>query len=273
MTSLQFLVGNMNVRAFRRRGKDLDDFMRGRIYSLHYDAHLGYKRISQLTNIPKSTIAQYCRRCNVTGQRIKNRKNCKRPKKSSIMEDERIVNLSQMDPFRSAVSIKRETEDVCPLSVETVRRRLRAAKLFARKPAKKQMLSNNNINVRLRWALRYEDWTYENNWINVIYADESSFNLLNSGNTQYVRRPPKCRYKAKYIIKYENRSKASVNVWAVFGTRGFSPLVIIQGRMNAINYTQLLENNLLPIYNTLLPDGGYFVHDNCPIHTAAHTRN
>ncbi len=82
-----------------------------------------------------------------------------------------------MDPFRNVVSIKREMEEVCPLSVETVRRRLRAAKLFARKPAKKHMLSDANINVRLRWALRYEDWTYKDNWINVIYADESSFNL------------------------------------------------------------------------------------------------
>ena len=35
----------------------------------------------------------------------------------------------------------------------------------------------------------------------------------------------------------------------------------------------MLEDNLLPIYNQLLPDGGHFVHDNCTIHTAAYTKN
>lgn len=87
-------------------------------------------------------------------------------------------------------------------------------------------------------------------------------------SSQYVRRPKGFRYTQKYVLQFDNRSKASVNTWAVFGVRGYSPLVRIHGINTALGYITILQDNLLPIYATLLPHGGQFVQDNCPLHTA-----
>src|SRR5271156_4298219 len=65
-----------------------------------------------------------------------------------------------------------------------------------------------------------------------------------------------------------NRSVAHVNVYGAFGHNGSTDLIRINGRMNALNYAQIIRTNLLPLRNTLLPPGSVYMHDNSPIHTA-----
>lgn len=46
----------------------------------------------------------------------------------------------------------------------------------------------------------------------------------------------------------------------------------MDGNLNANRYIELLGNNLIHNLNEMLPQGGFFQHDNAPIHTAGVTR-
>ena len=73
------------------------------------------------------------------------------------------------------------------LSAETLRRRLRDCGLYGRRLAKKPLLTKWMKANRLSWAKKYRNWTLED-WRNVLWSDESKFNLLCADNLPYVRR-------------------------------------------------------------------------------------
>ena len=104
----------------------------------------------------------------------------------------------------------------------------------------------------------------------VIFSDESKF-IVGKYHARYVRRKTGQRYEDKFIEKGENRGRGDAMIWGAFSYFGYTPLVRIDCRLNANGYTRLLENNLLPHVNTLLPNGGVYQQDNAPIHTAATT--
>jgi len=260
----------MNLARLRRRGQDIDNFQRGQIDALHNLANWGYKRISTALHLSKSTVASYCMRSRRYGTKKSSRKNCKRPKITVAIEDRAIVEACKSHPFKSAPDIKNQL-NLENVSNTTVRRRLVKAGLPAYRPARKPFLTQANVQRRLQWAILHSEWGYEENWSKVIYADESSFNLSKCV-TQYVRRPRGARFMEKYIMPYENRNKAHINVWGALSASGFTDLIRIDGRCNAHGYINILRENLLPVYHVLLPDGGLFLHDNCPIHSARVTR-
>jgi hypothetical protein len=186
-------------------------------------------------------------------------------------QDNAIILESKAHPFKSAVDIKKDMNEDISASISTYRRRLVSAGLPAYRPARKPRLSPINVQKRLDWALLHKEWTYDDNWKHIIYADESTFNLSKCA-IQYVRRPAGKRYDSKYINAIENKSKANVNVWGAFSSYGYSNLIRIDGRCDAQAYVNILSENLLNNYNALLPEGGFFVHDNCPIHSARVTK-
>ena len=60
-------------------------------------------------------------------------------------------------------------------------------------------------------------------------------------------------------------------VWGVFSFNGFTDLVRLDGNLNSEKYVDILNGNLLPQMNELLPTGGYFQQDNAPVHRSATT--
>ena len=59
--------------------------------------------------------------------------------------------------------------------------------------------------------------------------------------------------------------------WAGFGSGGRTSLAIVDGRMNAVGYQQLLENHLLPHGARIGGNDWIFQQDNARIHTARST--
>lgn len=98
------------------------------------------------------------------------------------------------------------------ISVHTARRRLRAAELYARRPAKKPFISEKNRKARLAFARRYQHWT-KDDWSKVLWSDESKFNLFNSDGIRYVRRPIGQRFNPKYQVSTVKHGGGNVIVW------------------------------------------------------------
>ncbi len=65
------------------------------------------------------------------------------------------------------------------LSPQTIRKRLKLAGYKAYKPRHKPFLTPDQVQKRFQWAKEHEGWTVEN-WKQVVFSDESKFNLFGS---------------------------------------------------------------------------------------------
>ena len=64
----------------------------------------------------------------------------------------------------------------------------------------------------------------------------------------------------------------SVMVWGSMCYHGVGSLVRLEGRVNANDYQEVLEQYMLNDADSLIGDDFVFQHDNAPIHTARSTR-
>ena len=255
-----------------KRTKDLDQFTKGRIYALRFDAEWGIHRIADHLEIPRGTVASFCTRSKNSDDVPKSKRAfCGRKRITSKQTDRQIARKSLADRFRTGVDIQKEISDTTQVSKRTVQRRLNEANICGRSPAKKTLLDKPHRTTRWAWAKSVRGWTFEQNWAQIAFSDESKYDLV-SHRVQYVHRRPGERYAPQCINAQQNRSRGNVLVWGAFSASGATPLVRINGRLDSHAYVELLGANLLPALGTLLPNGGNFQQDNAPIHNSAYTR-
>ena len=167
-----------------------------------------------------------------------------------------------------------------PISETTVRRRRSEAGLGSYVAAEKPGLSDENIMNRLKWALRYKDWTIED-WKKVIWSDESSVWIGVNPRRQWVIRPPGERLNRKYVKKTFKSAQVKVMVWACFTGDRLGPLVVCdEGGIGANEYEDILYDGLFSLIDDILqpPESDtiqvadentfLFMQDNAPCHKA-----
>jgi hypothetical protein len=227
---------------------DLNQFERGRIFGLRFDAHWSCNKIANVLRKPFSTVKKFCQ-CsggidNVDNI-LSNRVACGRRMCTTLATDNDIDNVSLRNRFISSDTIRRRLNLQC--SFRTVINRLLQPGLHARSPEKKQRLTNEHKIWRLIWANRHLNWTVNhtvnhlrgNYWSDVIFSDESPFNVSNP-RSQFIRRRSGETYAENCIKEIENRAVAACNVWGDFSEHGFTPLIRILGRLNANRYVAIL---------------------------------
>lgn len=256
------------------RGSDLSDFVRGQIYALRFYANWDIKQISNTLTINYECVKKYCQRsgtkrllhqsCSTDRKRKCGRHYC-----TTARVDRAIIRPVIADPFSNAASIQRQLGDITNCSTQTVRRRLDKAGYKQFVPAHKTRLTQRHKDQRLQWSIEHLNWTALQ-WNSVLFSDESKFEIQRH-HVRYVRRRIGERYKDENVEPQGNRGIGSVMVWSAFGHHGFTDVVIVDGRINADDYIALLQEHLLPRYRELVPDGGYFMQDNAPIHNAHRT--
>lgn len=167
-----------------------------------------------------------------------------------------------------------------PISETTVRRRRSEAGLGSYVAAEKPGLSDDIVASRLRWALRYKDWTIED-WKKVIWSDESSMWIGVNPRRQWVIRPPGERLNPKYVKRTFKNAHVKVMVWACFTGDRLGPLVVCdEGGIGANEYEDILYDGLFSLIDDILqpPDSDtiqiadentfLFMQDNAPCHKA-----
>lgn len=139
--------------------------------------------------------------------------------------------------------------------------------MHGRRPAKKPLISKKNAKIRLQFAQEHLNWTVAD-WKKVLWSDESKFNLFNDDGKGYIRRPKNERYNPKYVTSTVKFGGGNIMIWGCFSWHGLGPLYRIVGKMDQIQYREILENNMLPYAVENLPPNWLFQHDNDPKHTA-----
>ncbi len=196
------------------------------------------RNVAATFHVSPTTISNLIRRYNATGS-VKDRPRSGRPRVTDAAEDRSILLMSLRKRTRSAPSIRAEVRrrrrNQQGLSIQTVRNRLRAGGLRARKPAKKPKLTDRHKRARLQWARQHVRWTHAQ-WSNVLFTDESRFLLFRNDGRMRVWRRPGERFSECCIQPRVQGGGGGVMVWGGISNRGKTDLVFVNGNMNAQRY-------------------------------------
>ena len=214
--------------------------------------------------IPKSTVGDTLKR--IAEKKSQSpRKRSGRARVTSPLTKRKIRRAAVKNPTLSSTLIIAQTG--CRASSRTVRRCLLVDfKLASRRPARKSTLSTKNIKDRMAFCHKYKNWT-EDQWINVMFSDESTFSQFSS-YVRHVRRPPGQRYNLRYVVRTVKQA-LTVMVWACFSGRGCGGIWFMPKNttINGAVYLKILKDKLLPHMTVL--GSTEFQHDGVPCHWAA----
>ena len=255
------------------RGTELSEFERGEIIGLK-KANFSYREIANILNRSKraveNTINDYFNKNKTTAALRTGR-----PKKLSTRDERQLVKAVRKVPKTTANQLSKQLEELNIIASEkTVRRTLHTKNIYGRKAVKKPLISAKNRKKRLFWCHARKNWG--NEWDKIIFSDESRFLLFQNDSNDWVWRMAGDKYKKEYLSPTVKQSDG-IMVWGCFTRRKMGPLVLVEGKLNASNYNNLLAANLLPFINELSRedrhndgDGVFiFQEDNAPCHKAA----
>lgn len=249
------------------RGKHLSADIKERIVNL-YRSGEKQVNIARSFNINKSIVSRIIRQYRVFDD-VSVKKKSGRPRKTTPYQDKRILRYAKNEPFLGSSRIKRRISEELGVEVSsrTVRGRLLEGNLLGRRPAKKPLLSKKNRRARLKFAQTHVHWV-EHDWKKIIWSDESKFCLIKSDGINYVRRPKNQRFNPKYTCPTVKHGGGSVMVWGCFSGFGIGPLHKIEGNMDRFQYKDILENQMVPYADEIMPLRHQFQQDNDPKHTS-----
>ena len=128
---------------------------------------------------------------------------------------------------------------------------------------KKPLLTKKHKIERLNCARSWMSW--EKEWYKIVFSDEKKFNLDGADGYQYYYHD--IRKEKQYSTKRQGGG-GSIMTWGAVGYKGTFDLVTIDSTLKAVDYIELLSNNLL---DQAKKKSGYvfiFQHDNAPIHNS-----
>lgn len=231
-------------------------------------------KIAHLLNMPRSTVYDIIKRFQKE-DRIDFKKPPGRPYKLSE-QDKRFIGRSvAKNPKISAPKIATELNSRCKVKVssQTIRRVIKSTGCNSRTARRKPLISKVNRKKRLEFAKKYL-YVDENFWSDVIFSDESKYNIFGSDGKQRVWRKPNTELELRNLNLSVKHGGGSVMVWGCFSANGVGSLVFIDEIMNAKLYIDILKKNLrqnaakLGIINSFK-----FYQDNDPKHTAYNSKS
>lgn len=122
----------------------------------------------------------------------------------------------------------------------------------------------------MQWARRHLRFTGAD-WANVLFADETRFNLRRSDGRLRVYRWRGKRYSAQCVKEKGQFVGGSVMIWAGTSLHTKTRAVVVKQNLNPQRYQDLIIRSCV-IPHVQANRGMVFMQDNVPCHTARTTR-
>lgn len=198
-----------------------------------------------------------------------------RPRKSTIGQDRRLVQLATRNRRCNLVQLANSLHEGtgARLSAVTVSRRL-AEKGLSRLPAKNRPFLNQlQRTKRLEFALEHQGRTIQY-WRGVKFSDEKIFSSENFARRPLVTRKPSDGLNPACISRTVKWG-FKLHVWGMVGWDGVGPLRILEGTLTAAKYVEDIIFDIRE--NLVLAEGGHdrraiFQQDLAPAHAARRTQ-
>lgn len=231
------------------------------------ECNISQREIARRLNCNHTTIGRLLDRYQQT-RSSRDRQRTGRPRVTTPAVDGYIVNLHLRNRFLPAADTARRLNNV---SGDTVRRRLTSAGLTSRRPHLGLNLTRRHRQQRLLWAQAHVRWT-RNQWMGVLFSDESRFNLQFADGRIRVWRRQGERFSDACVIQHDRFGGGSVHVWGGFSFNHRLPLNIFRTNVNAITYiNHVLQPLVVPAFRTH-QELTLFQQDNARAHTALRTQ-
>lgn len=230
---------------------------------------LSYRQISKKFEVSFSAVhklwKKYQERGSVTDKPGRGRHRLTTPR-----QDARIVREARSNPRITSRAIKeRLSLDIAP---RTIRLRLEQEGLKNKFAVRRPHISKRNKIKRLEFAKKYVNEPISF-WKNVLWSDESKFEIFGTKQRQRVWVKPGEELLEKNVQKTVKHGGGSIMVWGCFAWSGVGELVHIDGIMNADKYIHILSENMeASLLKVGLEDNFIFQQDNDPKHTARKTQ-
>ena len=246
----------------------LTESQRGEIIGL-YKNKQSVPKISRVLKVYRATVTRTIAKY-LNGDDLATRPRSGRPKLLTNGSQKILKTIVKNNNKKSAEEIKNKFVEKTNIEVstKTIRRNLHEMQIFSRIPARKPLLSDQQREQRLRWCIQKRNWTVRK-WKSVIWSDESRFTIFANDGPGHVWRTPGTRFNIANMVPTVKFGGGGLMVWGCFSGKGLGPLVKVEGKMNRLDYIQILEKHLLPLINKEFNGKGYlFQDDNAPVHTA-----
>lgn len=200
-----------------------------------------YRKIAAMLNISKSTVADIVRRFK-REDRIDSIPQKGQPKKLDARDKRKLIRKIKKDLTLSAPKLAAELLNEAGKEVhpQTIRRALKEEGYNGRVARKKPYVSEQNRKKRLNFAKEFilKEEAY---WNDVIFTDESIFNIFGSHGRRMVWRKKKEEIKFKNLRLTVKHGGGSVLVWDCISTHGPGELAFIENIMNRHVYLNILK--------------------------------
>jgi transposase len=241
---------------------------------LEAGGHVG--NIAIRFGVHRRTISRLQTRFNVTGL-VDDRPRSGRPHVTSRRQDRYIVVTHARDRFLTASQTSRDVSANWNNQVSrfTVSRRLRSSGLRCRRPYQGCILSPIHRLRRREWANNHSRWTH-NDWSQVLFTDESRFQLRSADGRQRVYRRTGERYADNCVHERDRFGAVNVMVWGGIHLDGSTALVDVDDFHGAGGLTsqRYIDHVLDPVVVPYLAENppSILMQDNARPHTARLTR-
>jgi hypothetical protein len=120
------------------------------------------------------------------------------------LKENRQTNLKELcDNFTQNTNIN--------ISARTVQRYLHEQGFFGRARVRKPLVNEVNRKKWFVWAKERKGW--EEEWKNIIWSDESKFELFRGNGRRWVWRKPHEKYNPEYLIPTFKSGQDGIMVW------------------------------------------------------------
>ncbi|GFW51918.1 transposable element Tcb1 transposase [Trichonephila clavipes] len=243
----------------------IDDFMRGRIIA-KIEGRRKITDVAREFDIAHSVVSRLWRSFKTTGM-CSRRHGGGRVKSTTPAEDRYIVLSAKRNRRTTAQQVANQflAASGKQISRKTVARRLRGGGLYARRPVVCVPLTRQHRTARLQWCREHHNWT-EQDWVCVLFSDESRFSLSSDCRRQLIWREWYC-LSSENIQEKDRYPTCSIMVWAGIMINGRTRLhVVANGTMTGQRY---IDEVLLPhvrLFRGAVGGKFVFMDDNATSH-------
>jgi hypothetical protein len=234
------------------------------------------KDLAKQYQVRENTICDLLRKERLSGT-VDDMRKSGRPRCSSSRDDRNLAIDALRHPRVGSRELKRRWQINLgkAVSIRTVQTRLISAGVRSYVCKKKPLISKVNMSRRLQWAKDHEQWG-DNEWRQVLFSDETPLYLIQTTQRRYFRSRQIShdkRINAATTRPTVQAGGGKIMVWGAFRSDIIVPLRRVNGTLRSQQYTEILQERVLPHLNAHPHPSLIFQQDNAPSHTSIHTRS